>query len=149
VADGFDETFAHWHNHDVAFTAISRAPLEKLQAYRRRMGWSFPWASSAPSDFNFDFGVSFTPERIAAGQTYNFAPIERTGEDDSQLPTELPGMSSFVRDGDDVFHTYSAYARGLDALWSMWQWLDRTPMGRSDSDMSWFRRHDQYNNTYH
>jgi predicted dithiol-disulfide oxidoreductase (DUF899 family) len=144
VADGFDETSVHLQHHDVAFTAVSRAPLPKLLAYRERMGWSFPWASSAPSDFNVDFGVSFTEESVARGQTYNFRALEADQVAPANLPFELPGMSVFVQEDGEVFHTYSAYARGLDALWNMWQWLDRAPLGRNEGDMSWFRRHDTY-----
>ena len=148
VADGFDETHLHLQNHDVAFTAVSRAPLPKLLAYRDRMGWNFPWASSAPSDFNFDFNVSFTEESVAQRAIYNFRPLEGAQVDPANLPAELPGMSAFALDGGVVYHTYSAYARGLDALWSMWQWLDRTPEGRNEGDLSWFRRHDTYEASY-
>ena len=148
VADGFDETHLHLQNHDVAFTAISRAPLEKLLAYRDRMGWSFPWASSARSDFNFDFNVSFTAESVATGQTYNFRPLEGWQVDPEQLPYEGPGMSSFALEDGVVYHTYAAYARGVDSLWNMWQWLDRAPCGRNEGDVSWFRRHDQYEASY-
>jgi predicted dithiol-disulfide oxidoreductase (DUF899 family) len=145
VADGFDETQLHLQAHDVAFTAVSRAPLEELLAYRDRMGWSFPWASSAPSDFNFDFNVSFTEESVAAGQSYNFRPLEGWQLDPANLPFEGPGMSAFALDDDGAVHrTYSAYSRGIDALWNMWQWLDRAPLGRNEGDLSWFRRHDQY-----
>jgi predicted dithiol-disulfide oxidoreductase (DUF899 family) len=148
VADGFDETHLHLQNHDVAFTAVSRAPLEKLLAYRDRMGWSFPWASSAMTDFNFDFNVSFTEESVAQGQTNNFAPLLDWQLDPKNLPHEGPGMSAFAIEDGDVFHTYSAYMRGLDALWNMWQWLDRAPLGRNEGDLSWFRRHDQYEGSY-
>jgi predicted dithiol-disulfide oxidoreductase (DUF899 family) len=149
VADGFDETHLHLQHHDVAFTAVSRAALPKLVAYRERMGWSFPWASSAGSDFNFDFGVSFTAESVARGdQTYNFRALEGWQLDPQNLPFEGPGMSAFTRDGDVVYHTYSAYARGLDALWNMWQWLDRAPQGRAEGDYSWFGRHDTYEHGY-
>ena len=148
VADGFDETHLHLQNHDVAFTAISRAPLDKLLAYRARMGWSFPWASSARSDFNFDFNVSFTEESVATGQTYNFRPLEGWQVDPEQLPFEGPGMSAFALDDGVVYHTYAAFARGVDALWNMWQWLDRAPLGRNEGDLSWFRRHDQYEASY-
>jgi len=144
VADGFDETQLHLQNHDVAFTAISRAPLEKLLAYRERMGWKFPWASSGRSQFNFDFNVSFTEQSVAGGQSYNFRPLEGWQMDPAHLPYEGPGMSAFVLSDGVVHHTYSAYARGLDALWNMWQWLDRAPLGRNEGDMAWFRRHDQY-----
>jgi predicted dithiol-disulfide oxidoreductase (DUF899 family) len=148
VADGFDETHLHLQNHDVAFTAVSRAPLEKLLAYRDRMGWNFPWASSGRSDFSFDFNVSFTEESVAKGGSYNFRPLEGWQTEPEHLPYEGPGMSAFVLDDGAVYHTYSAYSRGLDALWTMWQWLDRTPMGRSEGDLSWFRRHDQYEASY-
>jgi predicted dithiol-disulfide oxidoreductase (DUF899 family) len=148
VADAFDETHLHIQNHDVAFTAISRAPLEKLLAYRQRMGWSFPWASSEHSDFNFDFNVSFTEESVARGQTYNFRALEGWQVDPAHLPYEGPGMSAFALEDGVVYHTYSAYARGLDVLWSMWQWLDRAPLGRNEGNFSWFKRHDQYDASY-
>jgi predicted dithiol-disulfide oxidoreductase (DUF899 family) len=144
VADGFDETHLHLQNHDVAFTAVSRAPLQKLLAYRERMGWSFPWASSARSDFNFDFNVSFTAESVAKGGSYNFRPLDGWMVDPVNLPFEGPGMSAFALEDGVVYHTYSAYSRGVDALWNMWQWLDRAPRGRNEGDLSWFRRHDQY-----
>ncbi len=143
VADGFDLTQLHLQNHDVAFTAVSRAPLADLLAYRERMGWTFPWTSSGRSSFNFDFNVSFTAESVA-GQSYNFAPLAEWQLDPANLPSEAPGMSAFVMKDGQVFHTYSAYARGLDATWTMWQWLDRAPLGRNEGDMSWFRRHDRY-----
>lgn len=148
VADGFDETHLHLQNHDVAFTAVSRAPLPKLLAYRERMGWSFPWASSGRSRFNFDFGVSFTEEPVEQGGSYNFRALEGWQLDPANLPFEGPGMSSFVLDRGVVYHTYSAYSRGVDALWTMWQWLDRAPMGRNEGDLSWFRRHDTYDASY-
>ncbi|MGZ6910136.1 MAG: DUF899 domain-containing protein [Acidimicrobiia bacterium] len=148
VADGFDETHLHLQNHDVAFTAVSRAPLDKLLAYRDRMGWSFPWASSGRSDFNFDFNVSFTEESVAKGQTYNFRELEGWQLDPATLPYEGPGMSAFALDDGVVYHTYSAYSRGVDALWNMWQWLDRTPAGRNEGDSSWFARHDTYEHSY-
>jgi predicted dithiol-disulfide oxidoreductase (DUF899 family) len=148
VADGFDETHLHLQNHDVAFTAVSRAPLAKVLAYRDRMGWNFPWASSAPSDFNVDFNVSFTPESVAAGQTYNFQALDGWQLEADHLPFEGPGMSAFALEDGVVFHTYSAYARGLDAVWNMWQWLDRAPLGRNEGDLSWFGRHDTYGATY-
>ena len=149
VADGFDETHLHLQNHDVAFTAVSRAPLEKLLAYRDRMGWNFPWASSGRSDFNFDFNVSYTEESVAkGGGSHNFRPWDDWMKDPSNLPFEGPGMSAFVLDDGVVYHTYSAYTRGLDALWNMWQWLDRTPLGRNEGDFSWFRRHDKYESSY-
>jgi len=148
VADGFDQTHLHLQNHDVAFTAVSRASLDKLVAYRDRMGWSFPWASSAPSNFNFDFDVSFTPETVAAGQTYNYRPLSETLSASDSVPSDLHGMSAFALDDGVVYHTYSAYARGVDAIWNMWHWLDRAPSGRNQGDMSWFRRHDTYDSSY-
>jgi predicted dithiol-disulfide oxidoreductase (DUF899 family) len=148
VADGFDETHLHLQNHDVAFTGHLACPLDKLLAYRERMGWSFPWASSVRSDFNFDFNVSFTEESVATGQTYNFRPLEGWQVDPEQLPFEGPGMSAFALDDGVVYHTYGAFARGVDALWNMWQWLDRAPLGRNEGDLSWFRRHDQYQASY-
>lgn len=148
IADGFDKTHLHLQNHDVAFTAISRAPLEKLIAYRDRMGWSFPWASSGQSDFNVDFNVSFTEESVAKGGIYNFSPLEGWQLDPANLPYEGPGMSAFALEDGVVYHTYSAYSRGVDSLWNMWQWLDRTPLGRNEGDMSWFRRHDHYEASY-
>lgn len=148
VADGFDQTHLHLQNHDVAFTAVSRAPLEKLLAYRDRMGWTFPWASSGRSDFNFDFDVSFTEESVAKGGSHNFRSLEGWMLDPANLPFEGPGMSAFTLEDGVVYHTYSAYARGLDALWNMWQWLDRAPLGRNEGDLSWFRRHDQYEASY-
>jgi predicted dithiol-disulfide oxidoreductase (DUF899 family) len=145
IADGFDTTYLHLLNHDVAFTAVSRAPLEKLLAYRDRMGWSFPWASSAPSDFNYDFHV--TIDASVAPVEYNFRDQAQLEEADiawREWSGEQPGMSAFALEDGVVYHTYSAYSRGLDALWSMWQWLDRAPLGRNEGDMSWYRRHDRY-----
>lgn len=145
LADGFDETHLHLLNHDVAFTAVSRGPLEKLLDYRERMGWGFPWASSGPSDFNYDFHV--TIDASVAPVEYNYrnqAELEANDVAWREWSGEQPGMSAFALDNGDVYHTYSAYSRGLDALWTMWQWLDRAPLGRSEGDMSWFHRHDQY-----
>jgi predicted dithiol-disulfide oxidoreductase (DUF899 family) len=149
VADGFNQTHLHLQNHDVAFTAVSRAPLEKLVAYGERMGWEFPWVSSRRSDFNFDFNVSFTEDSVATGQqTYNFRPLDGWMTDPTNMPYEGPGMSAFALQDGVVHHTYSAYSRGVDALWNMWQWLDRAPLGRNEGDVSWFRRHDQYEANY-
>ncbi len=148
VADGFDETHLHLQNHDVAFTAVSRAPLDKLLAYRDRMEWSFPWVSSGRSNFNFDFNVSFTEESVARGQMSNFGDLLDWMVDPANLPVEGPGMSAFALEDGVVHHTYSAYTRGIDALWSMWQWLDRAPKGRNEGDLSWFRRHDTYDASY-
>ena len=170
IADGFNGFAIHLANHDVMLWAVSRAPLEKLQRYKQRMGWSFPWASSFGSDFNYDFDVSMTEEQERAGAfEYNFRkapcgrrpmtcaarstpglqPRERTGR-----PTRAsgPGMSAFALEDGVVYHTYSAYARGLDGLWGMYQWLDRAPRGRNeargpDDPLNWFRRHDEYHGT--
>jgi predicted dithiol-disulfide oxidoreductase (DUF899 family) len=167
IADGFDGFAIHLANHDVMLWAVSRAPLEKLQAYKQRMSWSFRWASSDDSDFNFDFDVSLTETQQRSGAAYNFraqppqppeqAPKEgplaawaaTTGTDWPTYTRERPGMSAFALDAGAVYHTYSAYARGLDALWGMYQWLDRAPRGRNegrsaDDPLNFFRRHDEY-----
>jgi predicted dithiol-disulfide oxidoreductase (DUF899 family) len=149
LADGFDETHLHLQNHDVAFTAVSRASLEQLLSYRDRMGWSFPWVSSGRTDFNYDFHV--TIDASVAPVEYNYrnqAQLEQANVAWREWSGEQPGMSAFALQGGDVYHTYSAYARGLDALWTMWQWLDRAPLGRNEGDMSWFHRHDQYGTSY-
>jgi predicted dithiol-disulfide oxidoreductase (DUF899 family) len=162
IADGFNGFVTHLENHDVAMTAVSRAPIAKIQPYKRRMGWTFPWASSFGSDFNFDFDVSATEEQQRKGiGEYNYRPIAAApfGETDDEGPVaqvaamtgtdvatytrERPGMSAFALDDGVVYHTYSAYARGLDGLWGMYQWLDRAPLGRNE-DGIWFRRHDEY-----
>jgi len=162
IADGFNGFVVHLQHHDVAFSAVSRAPLQKLQAYKQRMGWTFPWASSQDSDFNFDFDVSITEEQQRAGDSqYNFtrgrsltkedtlpAPVvafgKSCGVDARTYVRDRPGMSAFAREGDAVYHTYSAYSRGLDALWAMYPWLDRAPKGRNESGSLWWRRHDEY-----
>jgi len=164
IADGFNGIAVHLANHDVTLGAVSRAPLAKLQAFKKRMGWSFPWASSFKSDFNADFGVGLTAEQQKSGKAmYNFRPrdvaaSERVGEGNPVLtgiaaetgtawPTyirELPGMSAFVLEDGVVYHTYSAYARGLDGLWGMYQWLDRAPRGRNEEEGIWWRHHDKY-----
>ena len=140
-ADSFDRIPIHLAHRDVTFLAVSRAPLEKLQWYGRRFGWTFPWVSSGPSDFNYDFNVSFRPEELKGGRAvYNYQPL-RFEE------TDLPGMSVFAKDGSGaVFHTYSAYARGIDALNVAYQYLDLVPRGRDEGEepMSWLRRRDQY-----
>jgi predicted dithiol-disulfide oxidoreductase (DUF899 family) len=158
IADGFNGFWEHLANHDVMLWAVSRAPLEKLQAYKTRMGWTFPWASSSGSDFNFDYSVGFTEAQQDHGYEYNFHPNPPIPSDAYGAPDghaamcgvnlrtylrELPGMSAFVLNGGDVFHTYSTYARGLDALWSMYPWLDRAPMGRNENG-PWWRRRDEY-----
>jgi predicted dithiol-disulfide oxidoreductase (DUF899 family) len=161
IADGFNGSAAHLAAHDVTLCAVSRAPLAKLQAYKRRMGWSFPWASSYGSDFNLDFGVAHTKEEWEAGTiAYNFGEQDlrpAAGDEDSldafsqsivgtdwqTYRREGPGMSAFALQDGTVWHTYSAYARGLDILWGMYQWLDRAPLGRNEAGM-WWRRHDEY-----
>ena len=161
VADGFNGVVVHLRNHDVAFTAVSRAPLAKLLAYRQRMGWSFPWASSEGSDFNFDFNVSFTQVEQREGLIeYNYAreghaldrvpppePVAllaaKSGVDAATYGRDRPGISAFVLKDGVVYHTYSSYTRGLDGLWGMYPWLDRAPRGRNEAGV-WFRRHDEY-----
>ena len=172
IADGFNGFAVHLANHDVMLWAASRAPLAKLQAYKRRMGWTFPWASSFASDFNFDFSVGFTEEQQREGGIeYNYrreAPAREplagttvqewksrgsegpvaeiaatTGTDVATYTRERPGLSAFVLQDGAVYHTYSAYSRGLDGLWGMYQWLDRAPMGRNENGI-WWRRHDEY-----
>ena len=151
VADGYDGFRVHLEHHDVAVTTVSRAPLPKLLAYRERMGWSFPWVSSYDSDFNFDFGVSYRRDQVASGAEHNFRRLDfdldqlpRNGDSKVAVPAlESPGLSAFVVDDGIVHHTYSAFDRGTDALWGMWQWLDRAPFGRNESAMH-FKRHDEY-----
>jgi predicted dithiol-disulfide oxidoreductase (DUF899 family) len=149
VADGFDETHLHLQNHDVAFTAVSRAPLAKLLDYRDRMAWTFPWVSSYRSDFNYDFHV--TIDASVTPVEYNYrsqAELDRMNPDWIGWSGEQPGMSAFALDDGVAYHTYSAYARGFDALWPLWQWLDRAPGGRNEDNLSWLRRHDQYEASY-
>jgi predicted dithiol-disulfide oxidoreductase (DUF899 family) len=161
IADGFDGFVVHLANHDVTLSAVSRAPLQKIQAYKRRMEWTFPWASSLGSDFNFDFNVQLTVEQQReGGYEYNYrrgaalqmrgdeAPVSQhatmCGTDAATYTRERPGMSAFVLEDGVVYHSYSTYARGLDGLWGMYQWLDRTPRGRNETG-AWWRRHDEYN----
>jgi predicted dithiol-disulfide oxidoreductase (DUF899 family) len=162
IADGFDGFAVHLANHDVTLMAVSRAPIDAIQTYRRRMGWRFPWASSFGSDFNYDYAVSFTEEQQRGGVVeYNFRSMDvtpvleaasespvaevaaMTGTDAATYTREAPGMSAFALDGGVVYHAYSAYARGLDALWGMYAWLDRAPKGRNETG-PWFRRRDEY-----
>jgi predicted dithiol-disulfide oxidoreductase (DUF899 family) len=167
IADGFNGAVAHLMNHDVAFTAVSRAPLPKLQAYKRRLGWSFPWASSSGGDFNYDFNASYTEAQQREGIEYNYrrepawtvrgigdsltkqgeGPVAdvaaTTGTDVATFTRERPGMSAFVLEDGVIYHTYSAYSRGLDGLWGVYQWLDRAPRGRNETG-PWYRRHDEY-----
>ncbi len=143
-ADHIDGANRHLAHHDVTFVAVSRAPLDKLMAYKKRMGWKFPWVSSAGSDFNYDFNVSFTREELEAGTVfYNFDTIDNAME-------ELPGASVFYRDeAGDVFHTYSSYGRGNEEVIGAYMLLDMTPKGRNETGpngnlMDWVKRHDQY-----
>lgn len=172
IADGFNGFVVHLAHHDVTLCAVSRASLAKLQAFKRRMGWSFPWASSFGSDFNFDYAVGITEaQQREGGAEYNYRregpsgrPASRkntrqaqpgeggsvveqvaasAGTDVATFLRERPGVSAFVLDDGVVYHTYSTYARGLDALWGMYQWLDRAPLGRNESGL-WWRHHDAY-----
>jgi len=142
-ADSFDGAIAHLAARDVAFAVISRGPLEKLLAYRQRMGWSFPWLSSLGSTFNYDFEVSFTPEQMKGKSArYNY-------RDGANVGSEMPGVSVFRRDEDGaIYHTYSCFARGLDTLNPVYQLLDLVPKGRDEADlpypMDWVRRNDDY-----
>jgi predicted dithiol-disulfide oxidoreductase (DUF899 family) len=162
IADGYDGIAVHLANHDVTLTAVSRAPLDKLLAFRKRMGWRFPWVSSHGGEFNFDFNVAFTEEQQRAGTIeYNYernghamdeltevppvvrAIAEGVGTDVPTYARDRPGMSAFVLEDGVVYHTYSTYARGLDSLWNMYQWLDRAPLGRNEAGI-WWKRHDEY-----
>ena len=172
IADGFDGFAVHLENHDVALTAVSRAPIAKLAAFKRRMGWSFPWASSFGGDFNDDFGIAFSEQQQREGGIeYNYrreAPMQpplagktvqqwqlrgdegpvaqiaaTTGTDVATYTRDRPGLSAFVLADGVVHHTYSTYSRGLDGLWGMYQWLDRAPLGRNETGV-WWRRHDEY-----
>jgi predicted dithiol-disulfide oxidoreductase (DUF899 family) len=160
IADGFNGFAVHLAHHDVMLSAVSRAPLAKLQAYKRRMGWTFPWASSLSSDFNVDFNVRFTEEQQRQGGIeYNYrreaawspepgseGPVAfaaTTGTDVATYTRERPGMSAFVLEDGIVYHAYSTYSRGLDGLWGMYQWLDRAPKGRNETGL-WWRRNDEY-----
>ena len=161
IADGFNGFAVHLANHDVTLSAVSRAPLAKLQAYKRRLGWTFPWASSFGGDFNADFAVRVTEEQQRKGGVeYNYrregpwkdsdnqGPVAEfaamAGTDPATYVRERPGLSAFVLEDGAVYHTYSAYARGLDGLWGMYQWLDRAPKGRNEGDGLWWKRHDEY-----
>ena len=168
IADGFNGSVVHLANHDVTLCAVSRAPLAKLQAYKRRMGWTFPWASAFGSDFNSDFSVGFTEkQQLDGGIEYNYRrepawPVRKDegiasrmegtpvadiaamiGTDAATFTRERPGMSAFALEDGVVYHTYSAYARGVDGIWGMYPWLDRAPRGRNEKGI-WWRRHDEY-----
>jgi predicted dithiol-disulfide oxidoreductase (DUF899 family) len=163
-ADMFDGAVVHMNARDVTFLCASRAPLERLEAYKARMGWTFPWVSSLGSDFNFDFGVSFTDEQLRDRIDYNYSSAElgpiieaaegtpfadlaaSTGTDAAGYMTEAPGMSAFALADGAVYHTYSTYARGLEFLLAFYPFLDRAPQGRDEGDPPefWIRRHDEY-----
>jgi len=162
IADGFNGSVVHLQHHDVGFYAVSRAPVDKLEAYKKRLGWTFPWASSHDSDFNYDFNTSITEAEQRSGSVdYNFRSNDTSwlddvdpastvaqfaamaGTDAAGFVREQPGMSAFAMRDGVVHHTYSAYARGLDGLWGMYQWLDRAPLGRNESG-AWWRRRDEY-----
>ena len=172
IADGYNGVVVHLENHDVAFTAVSRAPFPKLQAFKQRMGWTFDWASSFGSDFNLDFSVLFSEQQQREGGIeYNYrrepparVPLEgqtvqewklrgsespvaqiasMTGTDVATYTRDRPGLSAFVLEDGVVYHTYSSYARGLDGIWGVYQLLDRAPRGRNE-DGIWWRRHDEY-----
>lgn len=169
IADGFNGFAVHLANHDVMLWAVSRAPLDKLQAFRQRMGWTFPWASSAPGDFNRDFNVWFTEdEQSRGGIDYNYRrepPMPRRGGQEAggggaegvisamtgaDMPTflrERPGLSAFAMEDGTIYHTYSTYARGVDGLWGSYQWLDRAPKGRNETGV-WWRHHDRYDDAH-
>jgi predicted dithiol-disulfide oxidoreductase (DUF899 family) len=162
IADGFNGSVVHLAHHDVTLGAISRAPLPKIQEYKRRMGWTFPWASSFGNDFNFDFDISFTEEEQRKGDIeYNYRrrghamdatpapePVAQfaatCGTDAPTYSRDRPGLSAFVLEDGLVYHTYSTYSRGVDAIWGMYPWLDRAPKGRNETGV-WWRRHDEYN----
>jgi predicted dithiol-disulfide oxidoreductase (DUF899 family) len=159
IADGFDGSVVHLANHDVTLCAVSRAPLAKLAAYKQRMGWSFPWASSFDSDFNYDLHVTHTEEEWQSGAVeYNFRAVDLRPAEGSPIASECassvgtnwatyrqegPGMSAFALEDGVAYHTYSAYGRGIDGLWAMYQWLDRAPLGRNETG-PWWHRHDEY-----
>src|ERR1022692_653946 len=161
IADGFNGSVVHLAHHDVTLCAVSRAPIAKLQTYKQRMGWSFPWASSSGSDFNYDFGVAHTKEEWESGAVdYNYRTVDlrppagqdsswvddwasRTGTDWATYRREGPGISAFALEDGVVYHTYSAYERGVDAIWGMYPWLDRAPLGRNETG-PWWSRHDEY-----
>jgi predicted dithiol-disulfide oxidoreductase (DUF899 family) len=163
IADRFEGIAVHLANHDVTLWGISRAPLAKLQAYKQRMGWSFPWMSSAGSDFNFnfDFNVSFTeiPQREGnveykyqrRGHALDAISVPEPvalfasmcGTDAPTYTLDRPSLSAFTLEDSVVYHTYSGYVRGLDGLWGMYKWLDRMPKGRNETG-AWFRRHDEH-----
>jgi predicted dithiol-disulfide oxidoreductase (DUF899 family) len=151
AADTFDGAVPHLNAKDVTFLCISRAPLEKLRAYKERMGWSFPWVSSASTDFNFDFQVSAPKEQVAPMLEAGVPPVlaqvaADCGTDPAGYLTERQALGAFALDGGVVYQTYSAYARGAEILMGFYPLLDRAPLGRNEggSDDLWIRRHDEY-----
>ena len=165
IADGFNGIAVHLANHDVMLWAVSRAPLPKLLEFRKRMGWTFPWASSFGSDFNYDFSVGFTEDQQSKeGIDYNYRhEVPRSkgpenpdsgavvfarmaGTDSATFTRDRPGLSAFMREDGNLYHTYSTYVRGLDGLWGMYQWLDRAPKGRNEAGGVWWRHRDKYDN---
>lgn len=142
LADSFDATTVHMAQRDTAFAAVSRATLPEIESFKKRMGWKFPWVSSFGTEFNYDFHVSFTKDEMASGKAYyNFQ--------SSGFPSEEgPGLSAFLKHGDEIFHTYSSYARGLDILLPTYNFLDMTAKGRDEDSlpfpMAWVRHHDRY-----
>jgi predicted dithiol-disulfide oxidoreductase (DUF899 family) len=157
AADGYNGFAIHLENHDVAMTTVSRYPIAELTAFKKRMGWTVPYVSSLGSDFNFDFGVAYTDEEMASGPEHNLhsnwdhsdTPASQLAADETNpSPNDMPppdavGMSAFALEDGIVFHTYSAYARGIDAMWGMYAWLDRAPKGRNETGR-WYRLHDEY-----
>lgn len=159
IADGFNGFWEHLAHHDVMMWAVSRAPLQKIEAHKKRAGWTFPWASSFKSDFNYDFFVGLTEAQQNEGYQYNFEekpPLPGSmptdpashagmcGVDWRTFLKEMPGMSAFVLEDNEVYHTYSAYGRGLDILWGAYQWLDRAPLGRNEPGGPWWKRRYEY-----
>jgi predicted dithiol-disulfide oxidoreductase (DUF899 family) len=137
-ADNFNPNVIHLNARDVSFAAVSRAPLDKLEAYRERMGWNFHWVSSGATDFNFDYGVSFKPEQQGE-DVYNYGTL-------APRIADREGLSIFAREDGSIFHTYSAYARGIDLVNTAYNYLDLVPRGRDEGDQgqAWVRRHDEY-----
>jgi predicted dithiol-disulfide oxidoreductase (DUF899 family) len=141
VADHFDAVIPHLNGHDVTLVCSSIAPLERITAYQTRMGWGFPWASALGSNFHYDFGVAFTDEQQTDGADYNYVHVDAPGP-------QREGLSAFALQDDTVHHTYSTYARGVEALMGTYQYLDLAPAGRNEADLpfrqAWWRRHDEH-----
>ena len=143
LADAFDSFIIHMAQRDTTFAVVSRATLAEIEAFKKRMGWKFKWLSSNGSDFNYDYGVSFSKDEAASGKPfYNYGTVVFSGE-------EGPGASAFIQKDGKIFHTYSTYARGLDILLPMYNWIDLTAMGRHEEgiephEMAWVRHHDRY-----